>query len=354
LIVELDSSLEPIPEYRWIELAEAARKMVEEVFPIKRGEQVLIVTDTLSDWRVVQATTAAIYSLEATPTIVHFPATRVATSEPPAPVAAAMAACDALIEFEGSYVLYSNAWFEALKAGVRIFGLPGGVDEVVRMVQRLDYPTMVRMVKKLIKLTTAGRKIHVTSEEGTDLWVEPRLLEWTAGEVRPADRFGVDGEGTFQVPPGQATFGHVAESVQGTLVFDGAIYPPDEINVLSSPVRLEIQAGVIQKIDGGREARIFDRWLRSWDHPAMLKIAHCTYGCNPGVWHCKGHIAHDERVFGCIEFGIGPKWEGAPVHTDGIVVSPSIWVDDTQLEENGRYVHPELVALARELGAKGY
>jgi len=352
--MELDSSLEPIPEYRWIELGVAARKMVEEVFPVNPGEQVLIIADTLSDWRVVQATTRAIYSIGATPTIVLYPATPVATSEPPAPVAAAMAACDALIEFEGSYVLYSKAWFQALKAGVRIFGLPGGVDEVVRMIQHLDYPTMARMVKKLVDLTTAAKKVHVTSEEGTDLWIEPRFVEGGDIEIRPAKRYGIESKGSFQVPPGQATFGHVPESVEGALVFDGAIYPPDDINVLKSTVRLEIEKGVIQKIDGGREARIFERWLRSWDHPSMLKVAHCTYGCNPGVWHCKGHIAHDERIFGCLEFGIGPSWEGAPAHTDGIVLSPSVWVDGAQLEDNGRYVHPELVALARELGAKGY
>jgi leucyl aminopeptidase (aminopeptidase T) len=352
--MELDSSLEPLPEYRWIELSEAARKMVEEVFPIKAGEQVLIVADTLSDWRVVQATTRAIYSLGATPTIIHYPATPVATSEPPRPVAAAMAACDALIEFEGNYVLYSKAWFEALKTGVRIFGLPGGVDEIVRMVQHLDYPTLARMVKKLIDLTTAGQKVHVTSEDGTDLWIEPKFVEGADSEVIPARLYDVESDGVFQVPPGQADFGFVPGSVRGTLVFDGAIYPPDEINVLRSPVRLEIESGIIEKIEGGREARIFERWLRGWGHPAMLRIAHCTYGCNPGVWRCKGHIAHDERVFGCIEFGIGLSQEGAPAHTDGIVIAPSVWVDGVQLEDNGRYVHPELVALARELCARGY
>ena len=352
--MELDSSLEPTPEYRWIELSEAARKMVEEVFPIKAGEEVLIIADTLSDWRVVQATTRAICALGATPTIVHYPATPVATAEPPSPVAAAMVACDAFIELEGNYVLYSNAFMEAIKAGARGFALPGGVDEVVRMLQHLDYPSMARMVKTLIELTTAGKKVHVTSEEGTDLWIESAVVEGFGSEIRQASRYGIDGKGSFQVPPGQATFGHVPGSVEGTLVFDGAIYPPEEINVLASTVRLEIENDVIKKIEGGREARVFEQWLRSWDHPAMFKIAHCTYGCNPGVWRCKGHIAHDERVFGCLEFGIGPPWEDAPAHTDGIMLSPSVWVDDVHLQESGRYVHPELVALARELGAKGY
>jgi leucyl aminopeptidase (aminopeptidase T) len=360
--MELDSSLEPTPEYRWIELSEAVRNMIEGVFPINAGEEVLIIADTLSDWRVVQALAQAIYSRGATPAIVYYPATPVATAEPPSSVAAAMAACDAFIELEGNYVLYSNAWRQAMKAGVRGFACMGGVDEVVRMVQHLDYPVMVRMVKKLINLTCAGKKVHVTSEEGTDLWFEPKLIEGGDTEIRPATRYGIDSDGSFQVPPGQATVGHVPVSVRGTLVFDGAIYPPEEINVLKSTVTLEFEEGVIKSIEGGREARLFEQWLRSWEHPSMLKIAHCSYGCNPGVLRCKGDIAHDERLFGGMEFGIGPtmvpqlgpNWEMAPAHTDGVLLSPSVWVDDMQLEEHGRYVHPDLVALAKELGAKGY
>jgi hypothetical protein len=55
-----------------------------------------------------------------------------------------------------------------------------------------------------------------------------------------------------------------------------------------------------------------------------------------------------------MEFGIGAAWADAPAHTDGIVLQPSIWADDVQLEEDGKYVHPELADLARQLGVSGY
>jgi leucyl aminopeptidase (aminopeptidase T) len=55
-----------------------------------------------------------------------------------------------------------------------------------------------------------------------------------------------------------------------------------------------------------------------------------------------------------VQFGIGPASKEAPSHTDGVVLSPSVWADDVQLEEEGRYVHPELVELCREMGAPGY
>jgi hypothetical protein len=31
-----------------------------------------------------------------------------------------------------------------------------------------------------------------------------------------------------------------------------------------------------------------------------------------------------------------------------------VWLDDVQIEEDGRYVNPELVALCRAMGAPGY
>jgi len=162
------------------------------------------------------------------------------------------------------------------------------------------------------------------------------------------------GTGWTQVPPGQAGFGHVPDSIEGILVFDGAIYPPAEIGVLRQPVTLEVRGGKITKISGGREARTFEKWLASWKHPGMFEVAHCTYGFNPGVTRCKGEIGHDERVFGCMEFGIGAAWDDAPAHADGIVLEPSVWADDLQLEEEGRYLHPALIELCRQLGVVGY
>lgn len=66
-------------------------------------------------------------------------------------------------------------------------------------------------------------------------------------------------------------------------------------------------------------------------------------------------------MFGCIEFGIGSQgaqiggltWD-AGGHTDGIVLNPTIYLDDWAMEEEGRYVHPDVVAACQELGVSGY
>jgi leucyl aminopeptidase (aminopeptidase T) len=74
---------------------------------------------------------------------------------------------------------------------------------------------------------------------------------------------------------------------------------------------------------------------------------------NPGVLRPTGRILEDERVFGCMQFGIGatPKEYGSPAHTDGVSLTASVWLDDVQILDAGRYILPELVELCQAMGA---
>ena len=356
--MQLDKALEPAPEYYWMELGRMARKLVEEFFPIKPGENVVITADTQADWRVVQETAKAVYAVGATPTVVLHPTTDFPTSDPPAPVTGALQTTDAWIEFESSYLMYSGAWEKAMQAGVRYLAIAGDVDGLVRMVGRVNHDAVVNLGVRLVELSDQASKMQVTSAEGTNLTfrVDPKKSHRrdVSEEVDAGHMEGTKRRGSTQVAPGQATVGHVPGSVEGTLVFDGALAPPFEVGVLTAPVKLEISSSKITSITGGPQARTFERWLATFDSPAMFEIAHCTYGFNPGVTKCKGDIAHDERVFGCMEFGIGAAWAGAPAHTDGTVLYPSVWADDVLLEEDGRYVHPDLIERCRKLDVAGY
>jgi|GEM_PF-101093 len=168
-VLELDKALEPTPQWYWMEMGGVGRKIVEEFFAIKPGENVVVTADTMSDWRVVEETVKAIYAVGAIPTLVVHPATEVATAEPPEPVAAALQAADAWIECNDSYLLYSDAWKKAMKAGVRCFTLGGDVDGLVRMVGRVKYSVLDSLANKLIELSNRATEIHITSPSGTDL-----------------------------------------------------------------------------------------------------------------------------------------------------------------------------------------
>ena len=332
--------------YLGFELARAARKTVEEFLPVKAGENVVVTADSGSDSRVVSAVAEAAYAAGAHPIVVWYETMPEATMEPPAPVAAAIKAADVWYEFSVQYLLYTNARMEATKAGCRHTSLEGmDVDMMVKTIGRVDYPTMRELGERLRNLCNAAEVVRITDPNGTDLVCPidknpPRYLPGT----------GEPGQGFSLLLGGQSSFSAIVDNVQGTIVFDGCIWPPAEIGPLTSPVRLTIENGAIASVDGGPQAVLFDRWLSKFDSHVLRTIAHLSFGFNPGVEGITGRILVDERVFGCMNIGFGPQRLGSPSHTDGVLLRPSIVADGVEIEREGVYVHPDLVELCQRLG----
>jgi len=347
--MKLDLGIESRDGYLALELARTARKLVGEVFPIQPGEDVALTADTTTDARVVNATAEAIFALGAHPVVIWYEELRDAAGSPPAPVAAALKAAQAWIEFAPPYLLHGPAHREALKAGCRFLCMTAmDVDGMVRTVGQQDHLVLGELELKLRELSQAADTVRITSPAGTDIVVKVARVEPKAAQ-KPAP-----GMGYTQFPPGASGFNHDLEKVKGKLVFDGAIYPPKGIGILEAPVVMEVDRGYVHSVQGGPQARFYRRWLAGWKNPLMYQVAHFSYGCNPGIRRCSGRSAEDARVFGSMDIGLGITSLGSPTHTDGIVLDPSVWADDVMLEEEGEYVHPDLAAICRKLGVLGY
>jgi leucyl aminopeptidase (aminopeptidase T) len=338
-------------EFYGIELGAAAQKLVTVVRPTKPGQQVLITADTASDARVVWATAQAVYAAGGIPTIVWSPKQPLPMQEPPGPVAGAALRADIWIDYAVSYQLYSPAWKTVMEGNCVYVCLTAmDVDMMVRTIGRVDYDAMQRMGRRLYELSQAASVVRVTNPAGTDLCLSVNhKIYYPPWQVEGRKSFA-------QMLGGQSWFHVLREHGEGVLVFDGVIWPPEELGLLHTPVRLVIEGGYIRKVEGEAEAHIFDRWLKSFNHPAVYLIDHACYGFNPGVRKPSGRILEDERVFGCMQFGIGatPKEYGSPTHTDGVCLNASVWLDDVQIADSGHYILPELVELCRAMGVTGY
>lgn len=356
MTVEFALGTEPLREYLSFELAAAAHKLVKDVMLVRPGEQVAITADTSSDRRVVEATAGAACAVGAVPVVIWYPTQLGSGVEPPRPVAGAIADCDVWIEFAVGYTLYSNAYRRAIEGGVRYICLTGmDAEMMVRTLGRVDYPKLLALGEKLRAVVAAARTVHITTPAGTDL-----LADNGGRYVRHSGKLA-DTPGEPVMLGGQISWCPLEETINGRLVFDGAIWPPAELGLLRSPVALTIEEGVIRRIEGGAEARTFERWLASFDDPNMYRVAHYSLGFNPGVTRPTGRIVEDERTFGCLNVGIGtqgPQIKGkgwkAAAHTDGIALNPTILLDGAPLEVEGKYVHPDIVAACRDLGVPGY
>ncbi len=113
--------------------------------------------------------------------------------------------------------------------------------------------------------------------------------------------------------------------------------------------------GRIVEILGGTEASMVEAYFASLDDPNMYRVAGYVYGFNPGVTKITGRLNQDERFFGCVCFEFGASaTRVAAGDFNGVTMRPSVWLDEVEIEREGRYVHPDLVAICRQMRIPGY
>lgn len=354
--MELNLGIEPRDKYLNLELMRGALKLVRDVMLIKENEEVVISGDTSSDDRVIYAVAQAVYAIGAVPTVIKYATASNACMEPPAPIAAAVAKADVWIEFAYAYIMHSEAFRNSMAYGTRYICLTGmDVEMIVKTVARVDYETMIELGEYIKDKLEKTDEIVVKSKNGT------YLSAYNQGrKVRHAGQKATK-KGYPVMLGGQISWCPMEKTINGVLIFDGALWPPLELGKLAAPVKLTLEEGRIINIEGGTEADIFKNWLASFNDENMYRLAHYSLGFNPGVPATTGRIVEDERVFGCMEFGIGSQgaaimgefWTAAS-HTDGTVVKPTMILDGVIFEEDGVYKDHNARALCKTLGVAGY
>ena len=342
--------------YLSFEVANAALKLVRDVMLVKEGENVVITADTSADFRVVEAVAGAAYSVGANPVIIHYPTSGKAFEEPIRPVADAVEHADVWIELAYYCSMHTPCFKKALENGARYTCLTGmDVIMLVNTVGRVNYDVLLEFGEYLTDKVHRSNEVIVTDKNGTN------LVGYNQGRGVKHSGQRATKKGYPVMLGGQVSWCPVEETINGKLIFDSALFPPDTLGLLNSNVELTLEKGVVTKIEGGKDAAIFEKWLSKFNDPNMFRLAHYSIGFNPGVTKPTGRIVEDERLFGCIEMGIGSQgaslmgscWDAAS-HTDGIVSKPTILLDGYKLEENGIYVDPEARKFCKALGIEGY
>ncbi|AEC51403.1 hypothetical protein PNA2_0486 [Pyrococcus sp. NA2] len=341
------------------ELGLAARKLVRDILDVQPDEVVGITADTLSSEEVVNATARAVYEAGAKPLVIWIasPSGVGKAADPMLPQKALIGALtnvDVWIEFNYQWLLYSTVFDTVIRENkdLRYICLVGMTpDMMIRTIGRVDIEKLSEFLAEISEITKKGKHVKITTPAGTEVEFEnhpERPLLVHSGHVP---------KGAYEMLPGQISWTPKLETINGTIVFDGSVYPP--IGLLREPIKLEVEKGKIVNIEGGREAKEFADWLESFNDPNMYQLAHVSYGFNPGA-KLTGNIVEDERVWGATEWGIGnigprlvpdiPGGVSAASHTDGICLNSSVWIDDVQIMDKGNVIYPpELAKLAKEL-----
>lgn len=332
------------------ELVKAANILVNELFKIKKGETMVITADTESDERVVNATAQAAFAAGAKPMVIWLasPLGVGKAADPMFPtesLVGALNGADAWVEYNNQWIFYSNVYDRVMSENkkLRYNCLVGmNVDMMVRTIGRVDYPALKEFLDKLTSIVKTAENFRITTPVGMDVTFKLGKERRVGYSLGYADTPGA------HMMSGQVYWGMDSTTLNGKLIFDGSVNPP--LGLIKEPIEMTIKNGDIVEFGPGNDAVAYESWLRSFNDPNMLKIAHICPGANPGA-KLTGDVVEDERVWGSVEFGIGNMaWRPAASHSDGICLNVSIWADDIQILDKGKYIHPELTELAKKLG----
>ncbi|ATW24643.1 leucyl aminopeptidase [Candidatus Formimonas warabiya] len=341
-------------------LQKAADTLVLELFEIRPGETFVITTDTESDERVVEATARAAASAGAKVMVVVIPAPHGVSlaADPMLPVESLIGIlkhADAWAEFNKKWLLYSTPYNETMKQNqqIRHMCLTGAtVSTMVNCVGKVNYPVLKQFGDKLTQKIIQAKQVRMTSSQGEDI-----SFENVAGRPVFCDLGYANDPGTHMLA-GQISWTPDLESINGVIVLDGSIAPG--IGLVKRPVKICVRNGVITSIEGGQEAKMYEQWLRGFNHPQMLSVAHTGLGFNPGamLW---GDIIQDQRVWGSTTWGFGsigpdlfpPSGKPGPSHSDAVSLNTSIILNGNDVIKEGEVIDDELKGLASQLKRVG-
>ena len=133
--------------------------------------------------------------------------------------------------------------------------------------------------------------------------------------------------------------------MNGTIVIDGS-WGSD---LVDEPVVLQVENGLIVDVKGGTAAaqirQTFGeaaRRLKSKDQENVWTVAEFGFGMNPNA-RLAGNVLEDEKKLGTAYFSIGDNTTlggsaAVGIQISGVLASPSIWLDELMLFEDGKFV----------------
>jgi 2,5-dihydroxypyridine 5,6-dioxygenase len=316
-------------------LAQAIDKAVIECARVLPGERVLVLADTAIDLTLVTSFANAARAAGAESQLMVFGTKAEINLEPPASVAAAMAASDVVIDLASRYFIHTNAYQQAREAGARILCASAiSPDTLIRLVSGVDYAAMSRLGRRVTDAFASASVCRVETGDGCVLTMSV--------QGRPAFlRDGItEGPGDLEYLPGaQMSIAPVEESVEGAIIIDGTAYPP--VGPLPEPLRLEFRAGRLVEVFGGPRGRQWWDWLAKFGDPKMFQVAHISVVLNP-LAELRGQIIEDERLLGCLDIGVGSQMVHlggrlgkAASHSDVVATKPAISLDGRLLARAG-------------------
>ncbi len=306
----------------------AIRTIVRGCVAVEPGEEVLVICNPVTEeLGALMRIEAQGDGADATLAVISERDSHAA--EPPAPVAAAMAAADVVLAPTIQSLSHTAARKAASEVGVRIATLPGVTEEMLARVMSADLGELGKRGRAVASALTKGSAARITCPNGSDLLLglEGRTAIPDAGELKRRGAFG-------NLPCGEGFIAPVEGTAEGTLVVDGSIAG---VGLLETPVELTVREGHLVGATGPEGAKLME--LLTVHGPDGTNVAELGIGTNEEAI-LTGNILEDEKILGSahVAFGASAAIGGTvqvPVHLDCVVLEPTVEVDGRPIAAGG-------------------
>jgi leucyl aminopeptidase (aminopeptidase T) len=310
------------------DLGPAVSTVIEQCLGVKPGEDVLVIVDgatrpigeALRDCAAAAGGDAVLAVMDERETD---------GTEPPRPIAAALAQTDVFIAPTSRSLSHTSARKSASDAGARGATMPGVTEEILARVMAVDFDVMAARSEAVAKLLDAGRRARVSCPLGSELTLD---LQGRAGL---ADDGRLTQPGAFgNLPCGE---GFIAPAGgDGTLVAS-SLAP---LGLTDEPAMLSVSGGRIVGAEGGLGPEYLEL-LKRHGEPGT-NLAELGVGTNDRAT-LTGNVLEDEKILGTIHIAFGASagiggTVSVPIHLDVVVLDASLEIDGRQVLDAGRYM----------------
>lgn len=307
-----------------------AETIIENALCLKDDEQLLIVTDDTTK-KVGMLFYKAAKAMGRSVGIIRTPDLDNDGQEPGPLVAAAMKAADVALCATCKSITHTNARIDAAAEGTRVVTMPGITMEMLDGgATCADYREVERRTAELTEMLTAAKTARI-EKDGHTLTLG---LDGRNGVASPGVYREPGASGNF--PSGEAYIAPVEGSCEGSTVIDGSMVP---VGKLEHPIIAYIENGGLVEIDCEDDHDELDILFET-DENSM--VAELGIGTNEAAKLC-GIILEDEKLYGTVHvaFGTNTSFGGtnkAACHFDGIILEPTLYLDDKLVIDKGVFV----------------
>lgn len=327
-------------QLRVIDAVSMAHKLVQVHLGVQPGEQVLLVTDPLTEMEMAWALAGAVQQAGAEYTLTVMPARHTTGgTELTKILDAGLQAADVIVGMTvaSGAPTYSRAVAELLaQKRIRAMSMVmRSMDNWTRGGALADYEALNKLGHELADVWAAGSQVTVRSALGTDFTAgvtkdpvmgHPVIVE--CGIAREPGKEAAFSDGEISQRP-------LAGTASGTLVIDG---PVAKIGAGDDPIHIEVRAGKVVSVEGGRRARQLQHILDTV--PGADHIAEIGLGLNPMSLR-NDDFEEEKKAAGSVHVALGSDLfyggtHACDVHLDMVIRDATFLVDGKALSEDGR------------------